>query len=124
MMLTFVTIVGLALAVIVFLNLLQAGNSGAARTKSNEPPGINPRMIARTRKVWEEHPEILRPRICPLCGTMLEQNEYLLAALEPENPQRKGQKRQAQIYGCPYCVTTDGVNKTKAPERELSELDV
>ncbi|MBE7440091.1 MAG: hypothetical protein HS115_16690 [Spirochaetales bacterium] len=118
-MLTFVTLVGLGLAIIVFLNFLQTG-SAPARVGPEKPPRVDPRRIKETRKKWDENPALPRPRICPLCGTMLEQHEYLLAAIEPEVMSNR--KRQAQIYGCPYCITNDGVNKSL--RRQLTELDV
>jgi len=120
-MLTFVTLVGLGIAIIVFLNFLQTGSPSAASAKSgSERPRVDPRRIKETRKKWDENPPLPRPRICPLCGTMLEQHEYLLAALEPEPVGNR--KRQAQIYGCPYCITNDGVSKSRS--KQLTELDV
>lgn len=106
-----VTVLGLAVAVIIFLNLLSAKHTvknifpgGNSRNGNGHNP-LPPAMDAR--KVYQSKMEV-RPRICPLCGTLLEQSEYLYAALEPETA--NGRKRQAHIYGCRYCFSTEGVN--------------
>ncbi len=108
-MMTVLTIAGLAIAVIVFLNMLQAkdnvNNLGAK--KEPEGPKEPPRVNARR---WMEHatkPGELRPRICPLCGTVLSQEDYLIAAIGEDHGVGK---RQAHIYGCRFCFASDGVN--------------
>ena len=73
-----------------------------------------------------EEPGTLRPRICPLCGTLLSPDDYLVAALSEEI---QGIKRQAHIYGCTYCYATDGVNLNSgaeagaAKDRELTKME-
>ncbi len=118
-MLTFVSIAALGLAVIVFLNFLQT--TGPAKSQSaggydrNNPPRLNTRRVFAV----ETEPDRPRPRICPLCGTLLNQDEYLMASIEPERP---GRKRQAHIYGCRYCFATEGVNL--AAGSEIKQVDL
>lgn len=103
MFMTLVSIIGFVIAITVFLNLLSARESLRASPANipNDPAVLDPQKVFRMDK---EKP---RPRICPVCGTMLDQTEYLIASIEPEI---KGQKRQAHIYGCRHCFATDGVN--------------
>ncbi len=107
-MLTLVAVAGLCLAVIVFLNMLspsalQPAGGTIRKRKSNGDGEDPPRLDAR--KVLNMAPGPQRPRICPVCGTLLSQTDYLYAALEPEPKTER--KRQAHIYGCAYCLDQD-----------------
>ena len=117
-MLTLVAVAGLCLAVIVFLNMLSPTAlqpaEGSLRKKtsmSEKPPRLN------AKKVLQMDPGPDRPRICPVCGTLLSQTDYLFAALEPEPKTER--KRQAHIYGCPYCLDSDGVVRTGKKVTEI-----
>lgn len=99
-MLVFVTLAALSIAVIVFLNFLNL--PGAPKDNATAP-------VARldAGKVLRMPPQN-RPRICPVCGTLLAPSDYLLASIFPDpGPERK---RQAHIYGCVHCCATEGVN--------------
>lgn len=105
-MLTLLTIAGLALAIIVFLHLLSAGQRATNQknselSRNDPPPRVNPRGYLNT----PSEPGRPRSRVCPLCGTVLTQEDYLFAAISPE-PENGG-KRQAQIYGCRYCFVLE-----------------
>jgi hypothetical protein len=101
-MLMFVTVVALVVALIVFLNVLPSSRN-TTQSLSSVPDRVNPATVYRNQKKTSGP----LPRICPVCGSVLSQTEYLLAAIEEP---REGRKRQAQIYGCPHCFITDGVN--------------
>lgn len=58
---------------------------------------IDPKKIYG--KSWERG--VVRPRVCPMCGTILSQHEYLFASILPE--MMANGKKQAHIYGCKYC---------------------
>lgn len=117
-MLTFVSIAALGIAVIVFLNFLSQATPEGKTNKGydrDNPPRLNARRVFEA----EPEPDRPRPRICPICGTLLDQTEYLMASIEPERP---GRKRQAHIYGCRYCFTTEGVNLEKRPKIKQVDL--
>ncbi|MBI3394784.1 MAG: hypothetical protein HY042_03005 [Spirochaetia bacterium] len=99
-MMTFVTLVGVAIAVTAFLYLLSAGSPKPAQKGGNVSSGP---VILDPRKVYARKEGDIPMRVCPVCGAVLTQEEYLIAALGPEVPE--GHKRQAQIYGCPHCYT-------------------
>jgi len=100
-MLTLVSITGFVIAIIIFLNIINA------REKIRQPVS-QPDIRYDVKKVYSQtNAHIEKPRICPVCGTSLSRKEYLIAALEPEV---NGKKRRAHIYGCPHCFTTEGVN--------------
>ena len=103
MLSTIAYILGITIAVTIFLNLLSTKDF----LKKADKKGKKDPEILDARKVFQMKSNVPRPRICPVCGTLLNQEEYLIASIEPE---REGQKRQAHIYGCKYCFTTDGVN--------------
>lgn len=109
MLLNLLTLAGIIIAVVLFLNFLSAGTGISGNQKGSENDGQRPRLNAK--RVLQQPPSQQRPRICPVCGTLLNQSEYLIAALEPEPG--GGRKRKAQIYGCPHCYTTGGVNLEK-----------
>ena len=118
-MLTLVAVAGLCLAVIVFLNMLspsalQTAGGTLQKRKGNaeqDPPRLD------AKKVLNMAPGPQRPRICPVCGTLLGQTDYLYAALEPEPKTER--KRQAHIYGCGYCLDQDGVVRKKKSIAEI-----
>jgi len=111
-MLTFVTLAALSIAVIVFLNVLSIPGRKSSPIASPRERGDAARILKM------KGPE--RPRICPVCGTLLTIDEYLIAAIAPEVGQ--GQKRQAHIYGCPHCYITGGVNLTRFTQLNPEEL--
>lgn len=114
-MLTFVTIAALALALIVFLNALNLPTSaGAKKSPANieKPVTLDTARILRMKAAE-------RPRICPVCGTPLSQDEYLIAAIFPDPG--PNQKRQAHIYGCRHCYVSGGVNLTRVHPETLAE---
>ncbi len=101
-MMSFLTLIGLVAAIIVFLNLLQA-REVVTRAGKPEPPRI-PLESVRTRADGQP---VVR-RICPVCRTGLTPDEYLICAMDPDKAD--GRKRQVHIYGCNHCFITDGVN--------------
>jgi len=114
-MMLFLTIVGIGLALLVFLKSMQVGDttlSKSAKFDETNPPVLN------ARKVLTMPSGEMRPRVCPVCGTVLSQTDYLIAALEPEPKTER--KRQAHIYGCRYCVSSGGVN---LKQRELTHIE-
>jgi len=119
-MMTLLTMAGFLIAVVVFLNLLTASESTkkanqSVYSRSNPPRLDNGKVLRQTE---ESGP---RPRICPVCGTMLSQEDYLIAAMEPDPG--AGKKRRAQIYGCPFCYTTGGVNLHQNKELEMEKIE-
>ena len=120
-MLFLLSLAGLGIAVVVFLNMLSASQKGGtsggkdSSNSSEDPPRVN---VKKMLKAAAQDTNFPRPRICPVCGTVLAQHEYLTAALEPEPT--GGGKRQAQIYGCRYCYLTEGVN---LKSQELSQIE-
>lgn len=116
-MLSFLTVAGFIVGIVLFLNLINARDPKSLKGKNtNFDPNNPPRLNAR--KILQMQPGETRPRICPVCGTLLDQTDFLYAALEPENGQNK--KRQAHIYGCRFCYATDGVNLN---QKELSHIE-
>lgn len=107
------TILGLLIATLVvlyFLDFMDKSKKGSSIIK-NEPktPESLKRAINKTLKENQTKQPENRLRICPICGTILSNKDYLIAAFEPvKDP---SQKRRVNIYGCPYCFTTDGVIK-------------
>ncbi len=109
------TILGLLIAVLVILYLLDFmdKSKGGVNIVKNEPKTAESlkRAINKTLKENQAKAPEQRLRICPICGTILSEKDYLIAAFEPiKDPT---QKRRVNIYGCPYCITTDGVIKDK-----------
>lgn len=99
-MLMFVTLAALSIAVIVFLNFLNL-SSGQSPAKPAATQRLDAAKVLRM-------PAQDRPRICPVCGTVLGQEDYLMASIFPDPGPEK--KRQAHIYGCVHCYATEGVN--------------
>lgn len=120
-MLIFLTVVGLGLAVLVFLNGIQAGDRARRNPLSarESRPGHDGPPVLDPKKVLKMPSGPTRPRVCPVCGTMLAETDYLIAALEAEP--RGDRRRQAHIYGCPYCLANGGVNLEKG--RQLMRLE-
>lgn len=110
MLMTMISAVGLIIGAIIFLNMLSTGDElkrrVEGRNQNDQTPGLPPRGDAA--RLFRHKHEGPRPRICPMCGTLLSQMDYLIAAIEPESDPNR--KRQAQIYGCPYCFASGGVN--------------
>ncbi len=116
-MMTFVSLLGLGIAAIVFLNLLQAkdtveriGKPSPPRVKLDSQDAADLKDRARMR------------RICPVCRTGLATEEYLICAMEPEDSSSARRKRQVQIYGCVHCFATDGINLARY--EKIKDLDV
>ena len=114
-MLTLITVAGIAIALVVFLNLLNAGKAKVGGQEPKEQPRVN---VRRHLQKSRSQPEVPRLRLCPLCGTVLNQNEYLFASFGDESP--SSGRRQAHIYGCRHCFRTDGVNINRG---ELSRVE-
>lgn len=106
-------LVGIIIASIVILYILDFLEKPKVNVIRNEPktPENLQRAIQKTFKENQTKEKEKRLRICPICGTILNKNDYLIAAFEPVEVAQK--KRKVHIYGCPYCFTTDGVNLNK-----------
>ncbi|MFN3605226.1 MAG: hypothetical protein ACK4UJ_11015 [Leptonema sp. (in: bacteria)] len=107
-------LVGIILSAIVILYILdffdKTKGKSVIKNKPITPENLQ-KAIKKTLKENRTKEKEKRLRICPICGTILSEKEYLIAAFEPlEHPQKK---RKVQIYGCIYCFTTDGVNLKK-----------
>ena len=116
-MMTFVSLIGLAAAVIIFLNLLQA-KEGVERIGKPAPP----RLKEDSRDAADLKDRARMRRICPVCRTGLTTEEYLICAMEPEDGSANRRKRQVQIYGCVHCFATDGVNMNRF--EKIRDLEV
>lgn len=100
-MLLFVTLAALSIAAIVFLNFLNLPTARPAASPAQPAARLDAAKVLRM-------PSEVRPRICPVCGTVLGSQDYLMASIFPDpGPDRK---RQAHIYGCVHCYATEGVN--------------
>ncbi len=110
----FLSVIGVIIGFVVFINFISAGDDlkraingkGSKGNNNSERPRLDAGKVLRNNSDTGQP----RPRICPVCGTLLDQSEYLLASIEPGDDNRK---RQAHIYGCKYCFTTSGVNLNK-----------
>lgn len=103
------SIAGLIVAVVLFLNLLQARDK-VDRFGEPEPEGAlaGGGGADRIQKKNGATRTAASRRICPVCKTGLRQDEYLICAMDEDlGP---GTRRQVHIYGCPHCFLTDGVN--------------
>ena len=108
-MMTLLSLAGFLVAIVIFLNLLSAGSPGSSKDGTGEKGNLPPR--GNHAALLKQSPEAgPRPRICPVCGTLLGKDDYLIAAMEPDPG--AGKKRRAQIYGCPFCYVSGGVNLT------------
>lgn len=116
-MMTILTLAGISISIIVFLNLLSTKDSlrrpRPDNAQNREPARVDP------RKFLKQDNQGRRLRVCPLCGTVLNTDEFLFAAISPETGD--GRKRQAQIYGCRYCYATEGINLEKS---SISHLEM
>lgn len=112
-MMLLTSIFGLLIATLVILYLLDFVDKTKKGTNivRNEPKTAESlkRAINKTIKENQTKEPEKRLRICPICGTILSDKDYLIAAFEPVKDPT--QKRRVNIYGCPYCITTDGVIK-------------
>ncbi|TGN19133.1 hypothetical protein [Leptospira idonii] len=103
-MVTFVTICAVLGTVAFFLHALSAADNKSLDKKEKiRKDQEDSFRSADPRKVYskEWNPNLPRPRICPVCGTMLRKDEFLYAAIS-SHINSEG-KKQAQIYGCKYC---------------------
>ncbi len=114
-----ITFLGLligALAILYLLDIFDQSKLEKKQQKHSTPEGLKNAIIKTLKENQTKKPE-KRLRICPICGTILSQKDYLIAAFEPQkNPNIK---RQVHIYGCVYCFTTDGVNKNLTSIKSL-----
>jgi cytidyltransferase-like protein len=95
------------------LDVQSAITDAYAELNGGSPVGADDVVVVGHMKAAE------RPRICPVCGTPLSQDEYLIAAIFPDlGP---NQKRQAHIYGCRHCYVSGGVNLTRVHPETLAE---
>ena len=111
---TILILFGLGLGFVLFVYI--ASGVDNTRRKIHPLPGtkagkdrMNPMMVFKGE--WKE--PIPRPRICPICGTFLDKEDFLYAAMEAELPSASKRKRQARIYGCPYCYSGKNKKLTK-----------
>lgn len=113
-MMLIISILGLLIGVLVVLHILDLLNktktSNIVRNEPKTPESLQ-RAINKTLKENQQKESEKRLRICPICGTILSQTDYLIAAFEEVKDPNK--KRRVHIYGCPYCIVNDGVIKTK-----------
>lgn len=106
-MTTIITLFGLAIGFLIFVNLLhtKAKIEGQDLSVEEQDSPLNLLKNKKKSRVLENAPN---RRICPICKTVLLQEEYLLCAMEPER--KNNVRRQVHIYGCPHCFITSGVN--------------
>jgi hypothetical protein len=69
------------------------------------------------KKVFNRSWDTPKPRICPMCGSFLNQDEYLFASISPPVA---GGKKQAHIYGCRYCFV--GVSRVSEQTESIAEI--
>ncbi|MBX7058665.1 MAG: hypothetical protein K1X75_11425 [Leptospirales bacterium] len=109
-MMTLLSLAGIVVAVVVFLNLLQARDrlERGPLPASVLADGEQRDRAGRSERILRSAPD---RRICPVCKTGLTREEYLICAMDAERG--ASQKRQVHIYGCPHCFLTDGVNLSR-----------
>ncbi|TGL44560.1 hypothetical protein [Leptospira perdikensis] len=103
-MVTFLTICGVLFTVAFFLYALSAVDNQSLDKKEKERLAKEGNLrVGDPRKVYgkEKDPNMPRLRLCPVCGTVLNKNEFLYAAISTYTNSEG--KKQAQIYGCKYC---------------------
>jgi len=109
-----VSIIGLLASAVLILYIFdlfdKTKNQNIVRNEPKTPESLQ-RAIKKTLKENQQKEIEKRLRICPICGTILNQTDYLIAAFDEVKDPTK--KRKVYIYGCPYCITNDGVLKTK-----------
>ena len=98
-------LLGIGAAFLLFLHLI--------RLKENVSQIVFPKRqtTTQTTQLKRSQVELVQPHIkraCPICRTVLFDNEYLICAMAPEPA--AGKTRQVHIYGCQHCFTTEGVN--------------
>ncbi len=118
----FVVFLGFIISAIIFIYILDFFDTTKKRNVVRNEPKTKEslqRAIQKTLKENQHKEKEKRLRICPICGTILSEKEYLIAAFEAQKDPT--QKRKVQIYGCIYCFTTNGVNlkKEKLDPRDL-----
>lgn len=112
-MTTLITLFGLAIGVLVFLNLLHTKAKLEGEDLSIKEDD-NIRNLIKDRRKSKSLNNAPQRRICPICKTLLLQQEYLLCAMQPEVRNQK--RRQVHIYGCPHCFINKGVNIEQTQE--------
>lgn len=122
-MVTFFTIVAVLATIAFFLYTLSAIDNKAIDKKEKERQKIPENTRLDPKKVYNKNwnPQVPRPRICPVCGTMLRKDEYLYASIS-EYINSEG-KRQAHIYGCKYCYLID-VSDSSLPSQPKEIHDI
>ena len=105
-MMTFVTLLGFVIGILIFINLIHAkAHLDGMDLSLDEDKQKRAHRKGKSHRVLADAPN---RRICPVCRTGLTQDEYLLCAMQPDPG--NGAKRQVHIYGCPHCFLSDGVN--------------
>jgi hypothetical protein len=107
-MMTLLSLAGLIIGVVVFLNLLQAKDKVDRIGKPETPPAPGAAGVSGSQNGVGRLPAAPQRRICPVCRTGLTQEEYLICAMDSDPGENR--KRQVHIYGCRHCFLTDGVN--------------
>lgn len=107
-MMTLLSLAGLIIGVVIFLNLLQAKEKVDRIGKPESPAAESASGGAAARNGSSRLPAAPQRRICPVCRTGLTQEEYLICAMDADPGENR--KRQVHIYGCRHCFLTDGVN--------------
>jgi hypothetical protein len=107
-MMTLLSLAGLIIGVVIFLNLLQAKEKVDRIGKPEAPAASGASGAASVKGGSGRLPAAPQRRICPVCRTGLTQEEYLICAMDSDLGENR--KRQVHIYGCRHCFLTDGVN--------------
>lgn len=119
-MMTFITLLGFVVGILIFINLIHAKASlDGIDLSLDEDKRKREARKGRASKVICDAPS---RRICPVCRTGLTQEEYLLCAMQPDPGD--GSRRQVHIYGCPHCYLSDGVNTSGNRIEKLSDFNV
>lgn len=115
-MITFLTLVAALGAAALFFHALYTVDTKRLNRKNSKSGKNESREYGNPKKVYggDWDPNLPKPRLCPVCGRLLDKHEYLYAVVfEPASP---GAKRQARIYGCRYCYL--GLDDSSPPPEE------
>ncbi len=113
-MMIFFGIVAFSCSLLLFLHLIRlkeniqmsiSKRNGKSNGKSNGKDDSS--KMSSNSQSSSFQPKALT-RSCPLCNSLLLNDEYLMCGMGPELG--GGQKRQVQIYGCKNCFVAGGVN--------------
>ena len=118
---TLITLFGLAIGVLIFINLIhtKAKMEGMDLSIQDED-NIVDFVKQKKTKFLENAPN---RRVCPVCKTVLLQSEYLLCAMQPQPEDNS--RRQVHIYGCPHCFINNGVNlQANRASQNIESLDI